>query len=172
MAIQAKTQKWYEGKSEGGGECNNPPPLLRERVKIENKPIYLRNWFKKGIVQVKHIMKNTPQFLSHSELQNRYDFHVCPLLYCGIISALKKLRKTITSVTTETTKITHKSLSTKICRSKSPCKIAYKTIINKKKEVLFNSQTKWLHDLLPHTTRPEINWKEVYFVAFPDNQKH
>ena len=36
MAILAKTQKWYEGKSErGGGVCNNPPPppLLREMVK-------------------------------------------------------------------------------------------------------------------------------------------
>ena len=35
MEILAKTQKWYDGKSEGlggGGCCNNPPPLLRERV--------------------------------------------------------------------------------------------------------------------------------------------
>ena len=31
MAILAKTQKRHEGKSERGG-CNNPPPLLRERV--------------------------------------------------------------------------------------------------------------------------------------------
>ena len=38
MAILAKVQKWYEGKSEklkgGEGVCNNPPPLLRERVKV------------------------------------------------------------------------------------------------------------------------------------------
>ena len=29
MEILAKTQKWYDGKSEGlggGGCCNNPPP--------------------------------------------------------------------------------------------------------------------------------------------------
>ena len=39
----------------------------------------------------------------------------------------------ITSVTTETDEITHKSLLTKICQSISPCKIAYKTIINVKK---------------------------------------
>ena len=45
-------------------------------IKIENKPIYQRNWFKKGIVQEKHIMKNVSQFFSHSELQNRYDFQV------------------------------------------------------------------------------------------------
>ena len=75
-------------------------------IKIENKPIYLRNWFKKGIVQVKHIMKNASQFLGHRELQNRYDFHVCPSLYCGIIFALKNLMKTIPSVTTETNNIT------------------------------------------------------------------
>ena len=31
VAILAKTQKRHEGKSERGG-CNNPPPLLRERV--------------------------------------------------------------------------------------------------------------------------------------------
>ena len=111
-------------------------------------------------------MKNAAQFLSRSELQNRYDFHVCPLLYCGIISALKHFRKTITSITTETTKITHESLSTKTCQSKSPCKMAYKTIINEKKEVPLNSQTKWLHDLLPHTTSPEIDRKNVYLVPF------
>ena len=86
-------------------------------------------------------MKNASQFLSHSELQNRYDFHVCPLLYCGIISALKNLRKTITGVTTETTKITHKSLSTEICQSKSRYKTAYKAIINEKKEVPLNTMS-------------------------------
>ena len=32
MAILAKTQKRHDGKSERGGGCNNPPPLLRERV--------------------------------------------------------------------------------------------------------------------------------------------
>ena len=75
--------------------------------------------------------------------------------------------ETITSVTTETNKLTHKSLSTKICKSKSPCKIAYKTIINEKKEVPLNdSQTKWLQDLLPHTTNPEIDWKDVYSMPF------
>ena len=26
MAILAKLQKWYGGKSERGGGCNNPPP--------------------------------------------------------------------------------------------------------------------------------------------------
>ena len=37
MAILAKTQKWYEGKSErGGGGCNNHPPLLRERGLIRS----------------------------------------------------------------------------------------------------------------------------------------
>ena len=63
-------------------------------IKIENKSIYIKKTgLKKGILQVKHVMKNASQFLSHSELQNRYDFHVCPLLYCGTISALKNLRK-------------------------------------------------------------------------------
>ena len=32
MAILAKTQKWYEGKSERGGIATSP--LLRERVKL------------------------------------------------------------------------------------------------------------------------------------------
>ena len=31
MAILAKTQKRYEGKSERGGDATTPPPLLRER---------------------------------------------------------------------------------------------------------------------------------------------
>ena len=89
-------------------------------------------------------------------------------LSCLPVTLLRNhfLRKTITGVTTETTEITHKSLSTEICQSKSPCKIAYKAIINEKKEVPLNSQTKWLHDLLPHTTSPEVNWKYVYLMPF------
>ena len=35
IAILAKTQKWYEGKSErGGGGLQQPPPPERERVKL------------------------------------------------------------------------------------------------------------------------------------------
>ena len=39
MAILAKTQKWYEGKSEKGGGLQQPS-LLRERVKLRACILY------------------------------------------------------------------------------------------------------------------------------------
>ena len=107
--------------------------------KIENKPIYLRNEFKKGIEQVKHIMKNAwIQFLSHSEQQNRYDFQVCPLFYCRIISALKNLMKnnTLTSVTTETIKLPTKVFQQKFANQKNLTKLHTKQSQTRKREFL------------------------------------
>ena len=40
MAILAKTQKWYEGKSEKGGGGLQQPSLLRERVKLRACILY------------------------------------------------------------------------------------------------------------------------------------
>ena len=51
MAILAKTQKWYEGKSERGGGCNNSSPLLRERVKVLDLYNFIRGFgwaYKRG----------------------------------------------------------------------------------------------------------------------------
>ena len=106
-------------------------------------------------------MKNASQFLSHSELQNRYDFSGLPVIILRNYFRTKKPKENRINQNHP-----QKSFNKNLPNKKSLQNCIYKPIINEKKEVTLNSQTKWLHDLLPHTTSPEINWKDVYLMPF------
>ena len=63
-------------------------------IRIDNHPVFYPEWHRKGITKVKHLKDNSNNFLSLFELQARYRFKVCPLKYCGLLSALKSLWRT------------------------------------------------------------------------------
>jgi len=64
-------------------------------IRINNHPICYREWFQKGVLQVKHLKDGSNYFLSFTDLQNKYSLNVCPLGYHGLLSALKCLWKTV-----------------------------------------------------------------------------
>ena len=66
----------------------DPEPLTRTQVleeylwfnpliKIDNKPVFYANWYKKGIKQLKHLLGVDNMILTDNELKNKYklDFH-------------------------------------------------------------------------------------------------
>ena len=57
-------------------------------IRIDNCPVFYRDWFEKGVAKVKHLKGENNQFLSLAELQDKYSFAVCPLKYFGLLSAL------------------------------------------------------------------------------------
>ena len=63
-------------------------------IRINNSPIFFKEWYRKGIIKVKHLRNREGKFLTPPELFNKYNIEVQPLLYCEIISALKKLCNT------------------------------------------------------------------------------
>ena len=60
-------------------------------MRINNAPIYYREWECRGIRKIKHLKGNNNNFLTLQELQNKYDLKIQPLIYCGLLSALKAL---------------------------------------------------------------------------------
>ena len=63
-------------------------------IRIGNHPVFYPEWHRKGITKVKHLKDDSNNFLSLFEFQARYRLKVCPLKYCGLLSALKSLWRT------------------------------------------------------------------------------
>ena len=127
----------YEDKIASTEQFQSQYLWLNSLIRIGNQPVHYKNWVDKGILKIKHIMKNSSQFLTHDELQNKYDLKVCPLAYCGIITAIKKMKAKIALNTNS-----YESLSTRLCKSKEPSKMIYKMLVIRKSTVPFKSQCK------------------------------
>ena len=64
-------------------------------IRLENKPIFFKDWCSKGITKVKHLqIPESNNYLSLTEFQQKYDLNVPPLSFYGIISAVSKRRMT------------------------------------------------------------------------------
>ena len=60
---------------------------------MNNAPVFYNDWLNKGITKVKHPMdENSLNFISLDHFQNRYDIRVKPLMFFGIVSAVKSLQ--------------------------------------------------------------------------------
>ena len=61
-------------------------------IRIENNPIFFKDWCSKGIIKVKHLQKpECNSYLSLKEFQLKYDLNAAPLRFYGLISAVKAL---------------------------------------------------------------------------------
>ena len=63
-------------------------------IRINDNPIFYKEWYRKGIIKVKHLRNRDENSLTLAEFQNKYNIKVQPLVYCGIISTRKTLWKT------------------------------------------------------------------------------
>jgi hypothetical protein len=65
---------------------------LNSLIRINNKPIFFKDWLEKGITKVKHLqMTKNNAFLSLNAFASRYDLKLRPLDFCGLLSAVKSL---------------------------------------------------------------------------------
>ena len=67
-------------------------------IKIDNKTIFFRTWFDKGVYIVKDLVDQNLDFLTYEEFQLRYQLQTIFLTYYGLINAIpqeyKKNNKT------------------------------------------------------------------------------
>ncbi len=99
-------------------------------IRIMDKTIYYKNWHLLGINYVNQIIKEKPNvFLSLTEFEQMYHITVCPLTFCGIISAVKTLwRKQNQALTQIADK--KKALATTMLKSNKPNRLAYKIMFS------------------------------------------
>lgn len=139
------------------------PSWYNSLKRVENRPVFYKDWFLKGITKVEHLMDNSEKFLSHTTFQTIHDPTVCPLTFLEIISSIKLLQRYIPHNTRISIK--HKSFLTKFLKSKKPSRIVYKKLVSEKSESPNQSQQKWQEDIIL-MTKQEPNWREAYQMVF------
>ena len=131
-------------------------------IRIMGKPIYYKNWHQSGIDYVNQIIKEKPNvFLSLNEFEQKYHIKVCPLTFCGIVSAVKTLwRKQNQALTQNAEK--KESLATVMLKSNKPNRLAYKILIEAKTKSPIPSQLKWYNATQDSY---DFDWQKTYQIA-------
>ena len=117
-------------------------------IRIENKPIFFKDWCSKGITKVKHLQKpecNSYLSLKDFQLKLKYDLTAAPLRFYCLISAVKALGNSSLKEVNDN-KQEYEPLSTKLLKSKNISALVFKSLVRNKGEAPRNSQKKWLMD--------------------------
>ncbi|XP_052074422.1 uncharacterized protein LOC127712168 [Mytilus californianus] len=69
------------------------PLWMNNCIKIENKPVFYKNWFNKGIVFINDIISDAGKILSLEQLEETFKVDRNVMKYNSIISAVKNARK-------------------------------------------------------------------------------
>ena len=84
-------QYWFEFKD----VQNNKMPCTKKTIvwnnkdiKIDNKTIFFRTWFDKGVYTLKDLLDKNLDFLTYEEFKLRYQLQTNFLTYCGVINAI------------------------------------------------------------------------------------
>ena len=128
-------------------------------IRIENKPIFFKDWCSKGITKVKHLQK--PECNSYLSL--KYDLNTAPLRFYGLISAVKALGNSSLKQVNDN-KQEYEPLSTKILKSKKVSALVYLSLVRNKGEAPRNSQKKWLMDCSCLSSE-NLDWSSAYLLA-------
>ena len=67
------------------------PLCQNSLIRIQNKPVFYKDWLVKGIMQVKHLMDESSNFLPLAAFQKKYNLQVKPLTFFELISAVNRL---------------------------------------------------------------------------------
>ena len=133
-------------------------------IRIANKTVFFKNWFIKGITQVKHLLGPDNNFLSLNDFRCKYGIDPRPLSFYGLISAVKSLRTDSNFQDLQRTNHEYEPLTTRILQSKKATPLIYKKLISNKSLTPESSQKKWLKDCgLP--INDNINWTAAYLLA-------
>ena len=57
--------------------------------RINNLPVFYKDWLNKGIRKVKDLKDSHNNFLSLTDFQSKYNLPTCPLKFYGLLSAIK-----------------------------------------------------------------------------------
>ena len=139
-------------------------PLWQNSLaRIGNKPVYYKSSSSKGIQNVRHLMKDAHNFLSFTELKERFHVKTNFLVYHGLASCMKLLRNAIENQN-ETNKIFSPFVENFIKAPKSN-RLAYKKLVSAKQSSPWKSQEKWSADCNLQCSKT-IDWEMAYKLPF------
>ena len=131
-------------------------------VRINNCPIFCREWFHKGVKKVKHLKDVSNIFLTFAEMQRKYSLNICPLQYYGLLSTLKSLWNTCKN--NYINNCDYESFAAKLAKCQRANKLLYTKLISIKSTHPTHNQQKWLKDCHQNDV-DSINWRDAYQLA-------
>ena len=90
-------------------------------IRIQNKPVFYKDWLVKGITHVKHFMDESSNFFSLAAFQIKYNLQVRPLTFFGLILTVNRLR----GQNTKTLQSKYENRFSKFLMSQKPSKFIY-----------------------------------------------
>ena len=152
------TSKFLKRQLSNFGEI---PIWYNSLIRINNKPIYYRNWSSEGIFLISDLLEEDSQFLPFDTFKKKFAIKTNFLQYYGVLGAMSNLKHKnycpqTRNVTTDTT-----SLLT----SRDFCKLAYKIFVSQSTSIPYKSQEKRLADC-KSCGFDTIDWSKSYTVAF------
>ena len=91
LFYQTMLQCWFEFKDEQVNNMSCTKKMIiwnNQDIKIDNKTIFFRTWFDKGIYTLKDLLDQNLDFLTYEEFKLRYQLQTNFLTYYGLINAI------------------------------------------------------------------------------------
>jgi len=139
-------------------------------VRIGNKPIFYKSWSSKGIQNVRLLMKDADNFLSFTELKERFDVKTnflvtrATCIYHDLGSCIKSLRNAIENENEKATEFSAIFVENFI-KAPKPNRLAYKKLVSAKQSSPRKSQEKWSADCSFQCSKT-IDWEMAYKLPF------
>ena len=111
-----------------------------------NSPIYYETWAKKGVREVRHLMKDENSFHSLAEFRERFNIKINYLTFHGIIAAIRPQRKVLLGNGIPSDTKEDDTFAVKYFQASKPNKLAYNKLISLKQTSPSGSQSKWIVD--------------------------
>ena len=132
-------------------------------IRIDNCPVFYREWFDRGVTKVKHLKDEHNNSLALAELQQKYSLKVCLLKYFGLVSALKSLWTTCKTSCIKNCN-NYETFVVRLTECQSASKLVYTKLLSTKCKLPSHNQQKWLKDCNENDVEA-INWREAYQLA-------
>ena len=96
LFYQRMLQYWFEFKEKQNNKMSCKKKTIiwnNQDIKIDNKTIFFRTWFDKGVYTLKDLLDQNLDFLTYEEFKLRYQLQTNFLTYYGLINAIPQQYK-------------------------------------------------------------------------------
>ena len=138
------------------------PIWYNSLVRIDNKPIYYKSWYKAGILFQNHLLDENLHFLTFDAFKEKYSVKINFLQYQSVVSAVSKMKSICTCSQAVTNTVEEQN---NLLASTEFCKLAYTILIKQITSIPHKSQSKWLSDCNSQSVDC-IDWRSSYGLAF------
>ena len=133
-------------------------------MRIDNKPIYYKNWYKAGINFQNDLLDENFHFLTFDAFKEKFSVKTNFLQYQSVVSAVSEMKFKSICACTQAETNTVKDLNNLLATTEF-CKLAYKMLIKQIASIPLKSQSQWLSDCNSQSV-DYVDWRSSYELAF------